>query len=223
MKEVAPGLWQLKGFPPNAINVFLMGDVLVDAATRRAGKRILKQLKGRDVKAHALTHAHPDHQGASREVCTSLGIPFWVGEKDIPAAEDPELMKENQTENFINKLIYRYWTGPAHSVDRPLKEGDEIGGFTVLDVPGHSAGHVAYWRESDKVLIAGDVMNNMNIITGMTGLFEPKPYFTPDPVENRRSIRKLAALEPELILFGHGPPLKDRSKLEDFVGRMPTP
>ena len=39
MKELAPGLWQLSGFPPHGINVYLMGDVLVDAATRRAGPR----------------------------------------------------------------------------------------------------------------------------------------------------------------------------------------
>ena len=29
--------------------------------------------------AHALTHAHPDHQGASKQVCDTLGVPFWVG------------------------------------------------------------------------------------------------------------------------------------------------
>ena len=73
MKELPPGLWQLRGFPPHGINVYLMGDVLVDAATRRAGRRILGQLKGRPVTAHALTHAHPDHQGASHEVCERSG------------------------------------------------------------------------------------------------------------------------------------------------------
>lgn len=220
MKELAPGLWQLKGFPPNGINVYLMGDVLVDAATRRAGTRILGELKGYTVSAHALTHAHPDHQGASREVCMALGIPYWVGEKDVPAAEDPELMRQNQTENFVNKLIYRYWTGPAHKVDRALTEGDDVAGFTVLDVPGHSAGHVAYWRESDRVLVLGDVLNNMNILTGIPGLHEPKPYFTPDPVENRRSIRKIAELEPRLTVFGHGPPLRDPQRLVAFAAAL---
>ena len=67
MRQLADDLWLLRGLPPNAINVYLLGDVLVDAATRRAGRRILRQLEGRDVRAHALTHAHPDHQGASRE------------------------------------------------------------------------------------------------------------------------------------------------------------
>ena len=42
VKQLAAGVWQLRGFPPNAINVYLVEDVLIDAATRRAGKRILR-------------------------------------------------------------------------------------------------------------------------------------------------------------------------------------
>ncbi len=48
----------------------------------------------------------------------------------------------------------------ARRVDRALAEGDEVAGFRVLDTPGHSPGHVAYWRESDGVLICGDVMRS---------------------------------------------------------------
>lgn len=221
MKELAPGLFQLRGFPPQGINVYLMGDVLVDAATRRAGKRILGQLKGRPVTAHALTHAHPDHQGASHEVCSALGIPFWVGERDADAAEDPRLIAERQPDTRINRIANRFWTGPGHPVDRRLREGDDVAGFAVLDVPGHSAGHVAYWRESDRTLVLGDVLNNMDVATGRRGLREPKWFFTPDPVRNRESIRKLAALEPALVCFGHGPPLRDTRKFVEFAAALP--
>src|SRR3954467_4219705 len=69
MKLIADDVYLLPGFPPNAINVYLVGDVLVDAATRHAGRRILRQIEGREVTAHALTHAHADHQGASHEIC----------------------------------------------------------------------------------------------------------------------------------------------------------
>ena len=222
MKELAPGLWQLRGFPPQGINVYLMGDVLVDAATKRAGRRILGELKGRSVTAHALTHAHPDHQGASHEVCTALGIPFWVGERDADAAEDPRLIKERQPQTRLNNVINRVWTGPGHPVDRQLREGDTVAGFTVLDVPGHSAGHVAFWRESDRVLVLGDVLNNMNIVTGRRGLYEPKRLFTPDPERNRESIRRVAALGPELACFGHGPPLRDPGALAEFAAGLPA-
>ena len=219
MKQIADGLWQLRGFPPNAINVFLAGDVLIDAGTRHATGRIKRQIKGRTVTAHALTHAHPDHQGASHALCTELGLPLWCGTDDVAAMESG-LIQSDVPKHWTNWAQRRFWTGPAHPVDRQLREGDEVAGFQVLDVPGHSRGHVAYWREADGVLIAGDVLNNMNILTGRPGLYEPKPYFTPDPARNRESARKLAALEPKVVVFGHGPPLRDTRTFVDFVAGL---
>ena len=81
MKEVADGVWQLTGFPPNGINEYLLGDVLVDAGAKQGKRQILKDLRGHTVTAHALTHAHADHQGASKAVCETLDIPFWVGDR----------------------------------------------------------------------------------------------------------------------------------------------
>jgi glyoxylase-like metal-dependent hydrolase (beta-lactamase superfamily II) len=222
MKQVADGVWQLNTVPlPNAVNAYLLGDVLVDAGGRRSGKAILSQLDRHRVSAHALTHAHPDHQGASAEVCARLGIPFWVGERDADAAENPALIGERQPGHPVARFYERIFTGPGREVDRTLREGDEVAGFAVLDAPGHSAGHVAFWREADGLLVMGDVLTNMNIWTGLPGLHEPKPYLTPDPAENRRSVRKLAALEPKLVLFGHGPPLRDTGKLAGFVATLP--
>jgi glyoxylase-like metal-dependent hydrolase (beta-lactamase superfamily II) len=220
VKQLAPGVWKLSGMPPNAINVFLVGDVLVDAATRFAPRRILRQLQGREVNAHALTHAHPDHQGATHAVCERLKLPLWVGENDADAAERPELIRDRQPNASINRLIWRMWAGPGHPVARRLHEGDEVAGFQVLDVPGHSAGHIAFWRESDRVLIAGDVLNSMNLITTLPGLHEPPTTFTPDPARNRESIKRIAALEPRIACFGHGPVWRDPQKLSDFVATL---
>jgi len=221
MKQLADGVFQLSGFPPNSINVYLIDDVLIDASTRYAKRRILRELKGHDIAAHALTHAHPDHQGASHAVCEHYGVPYWVGEADVAAAEDPRLIGERQPDHFMAQLFAKTMTGPAHRVDRALHEGDDVGSFKVLDVPGHSAGHVAFWREEDRVLVLGDVLNSADVYTGIPGLHEPRSYFTPDPAENRRSARKLAALEPKLTLFGHGPPVRDTKKLVDFVAGLP--
>jgi hydroxyacylglutathione hydrolase len=217
MKELAPGVFQLSGFPPNGINVYLVDGVLIDAATRYAGRRILRQVSEHDITAHALTHAHPDHQGASHRVCEELGIPFWVGAGDVEPAENPDLIGERQPSHPVAQFFFRICTGPGHPVDRPLAEGDRIGSFEVLEVPGHSAGHVALWRESDRVLVAGDVFNTANPFTGLPGLRLPYDFFTPDPAENRRSAKRLAALEPELLLVGHGPPMRDPAKLEKFA------
>ena len=222
MKQLAEGVYLLRGWPPNAINVYLVGDVLIDAATRQGEKRIMRQIAGRTVTAHALTHAHPDHQGASHAICERLGIPLWCGQGDVPAMETPGGIRNSQAPGWLNRLQDRYWTGPPHPVARALKEGDEVAGFTVLETPGHSRGHVAYWRESDRVLILGDVLNNMNVRTGIPGLHEPPAVFTPDPPRNRESARRLAALEPALVCFGHGAPLRDARKLADFVAQLPA-
>jgi glyoxylase-like metal-dependent hydrolase (beta-lactamase superfamily II) len=84
-----------------------------------------------------------------------------------------------------------------------LRDGDEVGGFAVLDVPGHSVGHVAIWRERDRVLILGDVINALSLLTTRPGIQEPPEHFTPDPVSNRLAIRRSAALEPRVVLAGH--------------------
>jgi glyoxylase-like metal-dependent hydrolase (beta-lactamase superfamily II) len=220
MSELAPGVHLLTGFPKYGINWFLIEDVLIDAGGKPDKRRILKQLSGRKVTAHALTHAHPDHQGASHAVCTELKIPFWVGEDDVDAAERPELIRERQPHKPLNRLMYAMFAGPGHKVDRALREGDEVAGFEVLDTPGHSAGHVSFWRESDRVLIAGDVINTAHPFTLIRGLREPLDTFTPDPAQNRRSIKRLAELEPALLLAGHGPPVRDPQKLTDLAARL---
>jgi hydroxyacylglutathione hydrolase len=221
VKQVTDGVWQLGGIPPNAINVYLVEDVLVDAGTRHAGRRILRQLKGRDVSIHAITHAHPDHQGSSKEVCETLGIPFWAGEGDADAAERPELIAERQPDHPVAQFFARTMAGPGRRVDRKLREGDDVAGFRVLETPGHSAGHIAFWREADRVLIAGDVLGSQHFLTAIPGMHEPPPFLSPDPARNRESARRLAALEPELTLFGHGAPLRDTKKLVDFVNGLP--
>jgi hydroxyacylglutathione hydrolase len=219
MKELADGVWHVKCLPGLtwAVNAYLAGDVLIDAGARQSTGRILKQLEGHDVTAHALTHAHPDHQGASRDVCERLGIPYWCPEADVPAAEDPQLIRELQPDKFMAVFFWRIFHGPGRKVDKAIKGRDEVGGFRVIDAPGHSAGHVVFWREADRTLIIGDVLTNIDQYTGLPGLHQPRPALTPDPERNRESAKKLAALEPELVCFGHGPPLKDPEKLKRFV------
>jgi hydroxyacylglutathione hydrolase len=137
MKRLADGLYLLGGLPPYAINVYLMGDVLVDAGTRHAARRILRQVRGHQVSALALTPAHPDHQGSCHAVCEALGIPLWCGSADAAAVEDPVLMLRRLPQNWLTRTIGPLWAGPAQPVARRLREGDEVGGFTVLETPGH--------------------------------------------------------------------------------------
>lgn len=220
MKQLAPDVYLLRGFPPNAINVYLIGDVLIDAATRQAQRRILRELGERTLSAHALTHAHPDHQGSSHAICTRFQIPLWCGQGDVPAMETPDGVAGPGPHSWSTFVQRRFWAGPPHPVARALADGDDIAGFTVLETPGHSPGHVSFWRESDRVLIAGDVLFNVSLLGGLS---EPPAAFTPDPARNRESARRLAALNPSLVCFGHGPPLRDGAKFTSFVAGLARP
>lgn len=212
MRELADGVWQLKGFPPNNINVYVAGDVLIDAGIAFDRRRILNQVRGRTITAHALTHAHFDHYGSSHAVCDALAIPLWCGAADVEAVEAGKMVGKGG----------RTLPGPhAHPVARALSEGDQVAGFTVLDVPGHSPGHVAYWRESDRTLICGDVMWGYNPFTMMGSIREPFPAFSPDPRLNRESARRLAALDPALVCFGHGRP-RDGAAFKAAVAKLPA-
>src|SRR3954470_8915501 len=88
MRLVADDVYLLNGFPQNAINVYLVGDVLIDAGTVLAAHRVLRQIETREVSAHALTHAHPDHFGSSHRVCTERDIPLWAPAGDSEAVEN---------------------------------------------------------------------------------------------------------------------------------------
>lgn len=220
MRLLAEGVHQLSGFPRNAINVYLVGDTLVDAGTRQAERRILRELDGRTPKLHVLTHAHPDHQGSSHALCERFEIPLWCGREDVEAVQTPGGVFNPKAPAWLNRAEHRWWTGPPHPVAKALVEGDTVEDFTVLETPGHSAGHIALWRESDRTLILGDVLNNMNVRTGVPGLHEPPDMFTPDPSRNRASARRLAALRPALVCFGHGAPLRDPDRLADFVAGL---
>jgi hydroxyacylglutathione hydrolase len=211
MRELADGVWQLDGFPPNNVNVYVVGDVLIDAGLAFDRRRVLRQVAGRGISAHALTHAHLDHFGASHAVCEYLDIPMWCGAGDVEAVQAGKMVLRG------GRMVP---AARAHQISRALTEGDEVAGFTVLDTPGHSPGHVAYWRESDQVLICGDVMWGYDPFLLRAGIREPYPWASLDPVRNRESARRLAALEPALVCFGHGPPVRDTATLTAAVARL---
>ena len=213
MKQLAEGVWQLDGSPRDAINVYVIGDVLIDAGTVLDRKRILWQVEGREIAAHALTHGHPDHYGASHAVCAALDVPLWCGAADVEAVEAGKIVSVGG----------RLLPGPhGHPVARALREGDELAGFTVLETPGHSPGHVSYWRESDRVLLCGDVMWGFNPLILRGPPREPPKLLSPDAQLNRASARRIAALEPALTCFGHGPPLRDPAVLVAAVAKLPA-
>ncbi len=220
MRQLAPGVWRLDEFPRPLINVYLAEDVLIDAGRTWDAGRIRKQTAGLDLSLLALTHVHPDHQGSAKAICEERGIPLACHEDDVDAMEGRRPVAA--TSHPLAELYARLWAGPPCKVDRVLHEGDEVAGFRVVHAPGHARGEVIFFRESDRVAICGDVIRNISYLTLRARLDEPPADLTPDPAENRRSIRKLADLNPSLILPGHGPAVSDIAAFERFVSALPA-
>lgn len=216
MNLVAPDVWQISTTPLHGINVHLIGDVLIDAATRWDRRRLLRALAGVRLSMVALTHCHPDHQGSAKAICEGHACPLACHERDRAAAEGREPMTPpGRVMRFLSNLV----AGPRCPVGRVLRDGDDVSGFRVVETPGHTPGHIIFFRESDRVAIAGDLARNVNFLTGHTGLAEPPHYFSVDPLMNHRSIRILADLRPDLVLFSHGPALRDMDLLQDIASR----
>lgn len=221
MKEIADDVYQIPVFPFDSINVYIIEDVLVDAGVWWSRRRIQKSVREVSLKAHVLTHAHADHQGASRAICEALDIPLWCGADDAWAMETGKVVEQYPDPNhWVARFQDRFWAGPSYPVERQLEEGDTVAGFEVLETPGHSPGHLSLYREADRTLILGDVLLNMDLLTTCEGLREPPSIFTPDPRQNRKSAKRLGQLQPELVCFGHGPPLRNSDRFAAFCRHL---
>ena len=221
MKLIAKDVYQIPVMPRNSINTYLVEDFLIDAGIKSSFNTIVKSIKGKAVSTHVLTHAHADHQGSSRAICEKLNIPLWCSESEKPQAETGNATKEYpRPDHIIVKLQRNYWAGDACKVAKTIKENDMIGEFRVFETPGHSSGHLSFFREKDGVLIVGDTLVNMNLITTFVGLHEPPSLFTLDREQNIKSIKKLASLNPKILCFGHGPALINTGQLQQFAKKL---
>jgi hydroxyacylglutathione hydrolase len=218
MRLVADGVWQLWGFVPQLINSYLIetreGDVLIDAGIRWTTRRLLRNLHGRKLALVALTHVHPDHQGAAAEVCRRHRVPLACHAADADVMEGNRRMAPNTA---LVRLADRLWSGPPHSVAVRWQGGETLGDWQVIHAPGHTPGHVIYFRERDRAAIVGDLVRSATLRHGIGRLAEPPHAYSDDPALNRRSIRLLADLRPGLLCFGHGPPRRDIGELQRLV------
>jgi glyoxylase-like metal-dependent hydrolase (beta-lactamase superfamily II) len=221
MREVADGVWQMPGLIPHLINTWLVripeGEMLIDAGTRWATGRILRQLHGRKLAMVGLTHVHPDHQGAVAGVCHRFQVPLACH------AADAEVMEGRQPmgpEGWLVRLAERLLAGPPHPVSVRWQGGEMLGEWRILHAPGHTPGHVIFFRDRDQTVIAGDVVRNFSLRGGFGQLSETPHVFSVDPMLNRQSMRLLADLGPALLCLGHGPPHRDKGELRRLVERV---
>jgi len=105
-------------------------------------------------------------------------------------------------------------------VRRDVQGGDTLsevlGGLQVIFTPGHAPGHICFWQPDRRLLFCGDV------VMCLPRLRLPFAAFTVDMEENKRSIKKIAELEAEVVCFGHGQPLTRNAaaQLRAFAAKL---
>jgi hydroxyacylglutathione hydrolase len=218
--HISTDVLRLSLMPFDAVNVYVLDDILVDSGGKFARRRLLSVLSQIAINGHVITHAHFDHQGCSHAVCERFDVPLMCGEADRAAIETGDLTRVLPSRDSWIAGLSRRFAGPGHAVARTLSDGDQLGQFTVIEAPGHTPGHLALWRESDRVLVLGDVLFHRNPMTMRSGLAEPFRFATFDAAMNRTTARKLAALEPSVVCFGHGEPLRDTGRFAEFVATL---
>ena len=197
--------------------------VLVDAGVPGTAGRIRHAAEERfgapaRPAAIVLTHGHFDHVGALRELLERWDVPVYAHELERPyldgtvAYDPPDPTVGGGLMSLLSPLYPR---GPIDV--RPWlrtlpADGGVPGmpGWRWVHTPGHAPGHVSLWRAADRALIAGDAFittkqeSALAVLTQEIEVHGPPFYYTPDWDAAAASVRRLAALEPELANTGHG-------------------
>ena len=211
MREVVPGFHQVS--PAPGVNVFLFeaeGLTLVDAGIASSAAPILKAVRElghqpSDLKRIVITHAHPDHYGALAALKRETGARTVMHPVD---AVEVRTGGRGRPMSFRGPLtIFNgVFRGPANlepaEVEDEVEEGDTLpGGLKVIETPGHSDGHISLLWPEKGLLIGGDVAWHLTRLAHM-------PFYV-DFEEARRSLAKVARLDFDTAVFGHGRPLRD--------------
>ena len=168
----------------------------------------------------AITHFHPDHVGGAEAAAAATGAPVYQGALDYAQCErvwgSPDwpdriaawFRTHGVPEPITAELIeqghafapfIRFARGPEL-----LYEQNHLGGWSVLELPGHADGHLGFLR-SDGVLVGGDHL--LARITPAVGLY---PESRPDPLgDYLRSLERTIELAPRIVYPGHGEPIAD--------------
>ena len=110
LHELAPGLHLARGGPGRTLNVYLLDTVVVDAGLRWSRRRLARQLVGRPIAAHVLTHAHFDHAGWSAWLCHTFNLPLWCGAGDAAAITSGRV--DSHGAPWVNRLQRRLHRSP---------------------------------------------------------------------------------------------------------------
>jgi glyoxylase-like metal-dependent hydrolase (beta-lactamase superfamily II)/predicted ester cyclase len=229
-QPVAEGVWLVQG-QPGRCNVYLIEDeggvTLFDAGARTMTRAVASAgAKLGGIRRVVLGHGHTDHRG----VAPALGVPVLCHPDEVIDAEGSggfrywpaDLAGLPPGARQIQRLLHRYaFDGGPVKISGTVREGDEIAGFRVVDLPGHAPGLIALWRESDRLALSSDCFYTIDMWGRNSDPSMPEPVYNFDTDQARASMRKLAALEPAAAWPGHGKPLRGdvRAQLERAAER----
>ena len=214
-KSLTPTITQV-GQLGSTVNAYLVreddGLTLVDGLQGNASSKILAAAAeiGKPITRVVLTHAHPDHVGAIDPILKALpDAEFIVGRREAKVLnEKPALEPGEPTDG---KLMPRSG-GVKSTPTRLVEHGEMIGSLKVIWAPGHSVGHLAFQDTRDGAVICGDVYSTVGGVATTAGPYLRFPFpglFTWHRPTVLDSAKRLAELEPSLLLPGHGAAVKN--------------
>lgn len=231
-------------------NCYLVGKKkswsLVDAGTGGHADDILKVVRkrfGKKAKPEAiiLTHGHFDHAGSASELADHWGVTVLAHSMEMPFVDGRSAYPPpDPTVGGFMSFVIRFIPSRNNKVDlgnrvqelESLRKLPGMKDWEAIETPGHTPGHLSFWRKNDRVLIAGDAFTTVNqdSFFDMMGkkqkVCRPPVYYTCDWDAAHESVKRLSRLKPEVLAAGHGVPMsgtRATRELEDLARYWPAP